>query len=90
MILMRETTPAAMRRGMRGRLGQHAVDAEADAQLAAVGLEVDVRGALVDCLGDERVDELDDRRLVGGLAQVDDLGTLVGDGLLVDHVVDRG
>ena len=46
-------------------------------QLAADGLEVDVGGALVDALGDERVDELDDRRVVGGLAQVDDLGALV-------------
>ena len=32
---------------------QHAVDAEAHAQLAAVGLEVDVRGAALDRLGDD-------------------------------------
>ena len=55
------------------RLDEHAVDAEAHAQLGAVGLEVDVGGALLDGLGDDLVDELDDRRVVGGLAQVDDL-----------------
>ena len=57
-----------------GRVVQDAVDAEAHAQLAAVGLEVDVGGALLDGLGDDPVDELDDRRVVGRLAQVDDLG----------------
>ena len=66
-------TPAdhALRHGRR--LVQHAVDAEAHAHLVAVGLEVDVRGAPLDGLGDDRVDELDDRRVVGRLAQVDDL-----------------
>ena len=73
MILMREMTPATSAAG-RGSPRQDAVDAEADEQLAADGLEVDVGRALVDRLGDERVDELDDRGLVGGLAQVDDLG----------------
>ena len=53
---------------------EHAVDAEAHAQLAAVGREVDVGRALLDGLGDDPVDELDDRRVVGRLAQVDDLG----------------
>ena len=43
----------------------------------SVGLEVDVRRALLDGLGDDLVDELDDRRVVGGLAQVDDLGRAV-------------
>ena len=56
-------------RDLRG-LAQHAVDAEAHAHLAALGLEVDVRGALLDGLGDDRVDELDDRRVVGGLADL--------------------
>ena len=73
MILMREIDAGDEAPRDAGRLGQDAVDAEADEQLAADGLEVDVGGALVDALGDERVDELDDRRLVGGLAQVDDL-----------------
>ncbi len=52
---------------------QDAVDAEAHAQLAPVGGEVDVGGAPLDRLGDDLVDELDDRRVVGGLVQVDDL-----------------
>ncbi len=43
----------------RRRLAEHAVDAEADPHVAAVGLEVDVGGALLDRLGDDRVDELD-------------------------------
>ena len=60
--------------GHGGRAGEHAVDAEAHAHLVALGLEVDVRCALLDRLGDDRVHELDDRRVVGGLAQVDDLG----------------
>ena len=61
----------------RGRLAQHAVDAEAHAHVAALGLEVDVRGALLDRLGDDRVDELDDRRVVGGLADLGDVGELL-------------
>ena len=59
------------------RLHEHAVDAEAHAHRAVLGLEVDVRGALLDGLGDDLVDELDDRRVVGGLAQVDDLADAV-------------
>ena len=57
-----------------GRVDEHAVDAEAHAQLVAVGREVHVGGALLDGLGDDPVDELDDRRVLGGLAQLDDLG----------------
>ena len=84
MILMRETTPGTSLRGTRVASVQDAVDAEADDELAADRLEVDVRGALVDALGDERVDELDDRRVVAGLAQVDDLGAVVLDDVLLD------
>ena len=57
-----------------GGVVQHPVDAEAHAQLAPVGRQVDVGGALLDRLRDDLVDQLDDRRVVGGLAQVDDLG----------------
>ena len=60
--------------GDRRRLLEHAVDAEAHAQLLAVGRQVHVRGADLDRLGDDLVDELDDRRLVAALAQLDDLG----------------
>ena len=57
-----------------GDVLQDAVDAQAHAHLVAVGGEVNVGGAALDGLGDDLVDELDDRRVLGGLAQVDDLG----------------
>ena len=87
MIFTRETTPATMRRGMWVRLAQHAVDAEAHAHVAALGLEVDVGGALLDGLRDDRVDELDDRRVVRGLADLGDLGQLLL--ALLDRLGDR-
>ena len=77
MIFTREITPAIMRRGIWVVSREHAVDAEAHAHLAALGLEVDVRGALVDRLADDRVDELDDRRVVRGLADLGDLRELL-------------
>ena len=55
------------------RLVEHAVDAEADAHLALAGLEVDVRSSLGHRLAEDRVDELDHRRVLGGLAQLGDL-----------------
>ena len=76
MIFMRDTTPATMRRGIVRRLAQHPVHAEAHAHVAALGLEVDVRGELLDRLGDDRVDELDDRRVVRRLANLGDVGEL--------------
>ena len=80
-----------MRRGTVAESLQHAVDAEAHAQLVAVGREVDVGGALLDGLGDDPVDELDDRRVVGRLAQLDDLGAallLLLDAGRLDDVVE--
>ncbi len=56
------------------RLRQHAVDAQAHAHGVRLGLEVDVRRALLHRLGDDLVGELDDRRVVDRLAQIDDLG----------------
>ena len=82
MIFTRLTTPETMRSRDRRRLDEHAVDAEAHAHVRALGLEVDVGRALLDRLGDDLVDELDDRRVVGGLAQVDDLGRAVLDVVL--------
>ena len=43
---------------------EHSVDPIADQQISFIGLDVDVRGAIGGGPGDERVDELDDRRLV--------------------------
>ena len=47
------------------RLVEHVVDAEAHADLALEGLEVDVAGALLDGVLQQRVHQLDDRRVVG-------------------------
>ena len=56
------------------RLLQHAVDAEADPQLALFGLEVDVGGPLPHRLGEDAVDELDHRRVLGAGLHVADRG----------------
>ena len=56
----------------RHDLVQHAVDAEADDELLGLRLEVDVARRVVDRLRDDGVDELDDRRLFGGVADVGD------------------
>ncbi len=77
MIFTRETMPATIRRGMLVGLAEHAVDPEAHAHLATVGLEVDVGGAILHRLGDDRVHELDHRRVLGGLADVGDRGALL-------------
>ena len=57
-----------------GYVLQDAVDTHPHAHLVTVGGEMHVGGATLDRLSDDLVDELDDRRVVGGLAQVDDLG----------------
>ena len=50
---------------------------------------MDVGGALLDGLADQRVHELDDRRVGGRLAQVDDLAPVVlVDGLGDHHLVE--
>jgi hypothetical protein len=73
----------------RRRLRQHAVDAETHAHVAAVRLEVDVRRAVLHRLGDDRVDELDDRGVGARLAEVDeDVVLLLGVHDLGDGVVE--
>ena len=72
----------------RGRRAQHAVDAEQHARVALLGVDVDVRGALLDRLGDDRVDELDDRRVGVGLVEVQ-IGFAALLGVLLDDVFDR-
>ena len=95
MILMREITPGTICLGtvvasvstpstrIRTRISR-----AAPAARVGLGLVVDVRGAAFGGLRDDRVHELDDRRVVGGLAQVDDL--LVGRARLVllDRLLD--
>ena len=65
---------------------QHAVDPEAHADFLAVGGEVDVRGAALDRLADDLVDELDDRRVFGALVERDDLAAVL---LLLDQIPRR-
>ena len=49
---------------------EDAVDAEADAEFLLEGLDVDVAGALFDGGGDHGVDQADDRRFAGHVAQM--------------------
>ena len=74
MIFTREIRPGhELARHGRG-VHHDAVDAVAHAHVAGARLEVDVGGAAAHGVGDHRVDELDDRRLVGLVAQLDHLG----------------
>ena len=64
MILIREITPPAIDCGHGRGLREHAVDPEQHLHVrSCLGIEVDVRSAALDRLGDDRVDELDDRRV---------------------------
>ena len=69
--------------GQRHHVVEDAVDAEADAELLLVGLDVDVGGAALQRVDEQHVRELDDGRGVGRLAQVAevDLVVLALDGL---------
>src|SRR6266566_4285404 len=60
-----------LRRGQH--LVQHAVHPEADAEDLLVRLEVNVGGALLDCLDKHHVDQLHHRRFVGRLLQLEDI-----------------
>ena len=79
MILMREMTPETIRLGTRPprrARRRRASGPGARGRPPAVrrpGFEVDVRCAAFGGLGDDRVHELDHRRVLGRLAQVDDL-----------------
>ncbi len=80
------------RRAQPGRglqdLAQDAVDAETDHQAALEGLDVDVRGLLLDRLRQQGVDQADDRGVVLGLHQVLRLRKLVGHAVQVHVVAD--
>ena len=91
MILMRETTPGTIFLGtvvasvstpstrMRTRISRAPV----------LGLVVDVGSAALGGLGDDRVNELDDRRVVGRLLEVDDLLVVRARRVLLDRLGDR-
>ncbi len=73
-----------------GRGVEHdAVHAEAHAHVVRTRLEVDVRRASTHRIGDHRVHELHHRRVVRGLAQLDDLGLLLDVVDLVDRARER-
>ena len=72
-----------------GDLAEHAVDAKAHAHVAAVGLEVQVRGAGLHGLGDDRVHELDDRGVLGGLTDVGDRGHFLVAAVVLDRLSHR-
>ncbi len=85
--------------GQADHLVEVAVDAVADAELLFVGLEVDVRSALLDGVDERRVDEGDDRRLFARgldllegdviLAFLDDVDpAVVGQGDVLDDLLD--
>ena len=72
---------------------EHAVDAVADPELRLLRLDVDVRRALAVGLGDDAVDELDDRGLfpLGAHVDLGDRTVLVVHGIaaVLDHLLDR-
>src|SRR5262249_50968964 len=56
--------------GRRDDVVEDAVDAEAHRQVALERLDVDVAGAVLDRLEEERIDQLDDRRFFVGVEQI--------------------
>ncbi len=58
-------------------LAQHAVDAEAHHQAVLERLDVDVGGVLADRLGQQRIDQADDRRVIVALEQIGLLGQIL-------------
>ena len=70
-----------------GRI-QHSVDAILHARVPLFGVHVYVRGALLNRLGDDRVDQLDDRRVPVCLLEMQILFA-VAIGILIDDVFDR-
>jgi hypothetical protein len=64
----------------REHLDEQAVDAEADRRVALEGFDVDVGGAVLGGLEDDRVHQADDRRFVVGLEEVGSLGQFGGAG----------
>ncbi len=67
MILMRETTPIAIRRLTVAAGASTPSTRNSTLRVALLGVHVDVGGALLDRLGDDRVHELDDGRIAVGL-----------------------
>ena len=65
--------------GLADDVVEHAVDAEPDDEFLFERLDVDIGSLFFHCAEDQRVDELDDRRVVfGGLEDVDRAFEVVG------------
>ena len=77
MIFSRLITPDWIALGRAHDLVQHAVDAVAHPQVVLGRLEVDVRGAVLDRLGDQQVDVLDDRGVLDDLLDLGEVVVLV-------------
>jgi len=63
--------------GQRHHVVEHSVDAEPDAELPLVGLDVDVGGTPLQRVHEEHVRQLDDGRGVGGPREVAEVDLLV-------------
>ncbi len=63
--------------GGRHLLGEHAVDAVAHPELLLVRLDVDVARALLDGVEQHHVDQADDRRVLAGLLELEEVGRVV-------------
>ena len=80
--------------GQRHHVVEDPVDAEADAELLLVGLDVDVGGAPLERVHEQHVRQLDDGRGVGGLREVAEVDLVVlgldrlGVGIGVAHRVE--
>ena len=88
MTLMRDTTSGATARFDCSTSRSTPSIAEAHRQPVLERLDVDVRRVLLDRLGQQRVDQPDDRRLVVAVEQVRRLGQLLGDRREVRVVVE--
>ena len=69
-------------------LAQRAVHAEAHGRGALVGLDVDVAGAVLGGLRQQRVEHADDRRVVGGFQQILHGGQVLHHAAQVDRALD--
>ena len=77
MIFMRETTPAAIRRGIVVTSRSTPSMRKRTRRSWSVRADVQVGRALLDGLADELVDEPDDGSVVGRLVQLDDRGVAI-------------
>ncbi len=90
MILMREITSIAI--AFCGASTSRSTPSMRKRTTEAVleRLDVDVAGAFLDRLGEQRVDHADDRRVVFGFEQVFGFGQFVGEGFQIHRVIEIG